>query len=65
MVYGNNWRRLHGITMLSTKRYPHERKDMPKDVRITYHAMKSAGCDMDFIKSFILRHKGFDLSKRF
>ena len=31
----NNWKKMHGIPMSSTKRYRHERKDMPKNVRIT------------------------------
>ena len=60
----NNWRRIHGIPMMHTKRYRHERKDMPRDVRIKYHAMKNVGCDIEFIKGFILRHHGFDIGRK-
>lgn len=57
----NNWKRLHGFPMTQTKRYPHERKDMPKKVRIHFHAMKRAGCDIELIKRSLLSFHGFEL----
>lgn len=61
--FSNNRRRMYGIPMIHTKRYPHERRDMPKKVRIHYHNMKKAGCDMEFIKSFLLSFDGYVLEK--
>lgn len=58
----NNWRRMHGFPMRQTKRYPHERKDIPKRARIKLHTMKKAGCDMELIKRYLLRLYGFLLS---
>lgn len=60
----NNWRKMHGIPMESTKRYPHERKDMPKKARIRYHTMKNAGCDDQLIAKYLLRCDGFDLNRK-
>lgn len=57
----NNWRRLHGIPMKSTKRFRHERKDMPKRARVRYHTMKKAGCDDALIARYLLRCDGFVL----
>lgn len=59
----NNWRRMHGYPMRHTKRYPHERRDMPKKVRIHYHAMKKAQCDTELIARFLLHFDNFDLEK--
>ena len=58
----NNWRRLHGIPMQSTKRYRNERKDMPKKARVRYHTMKEAGCDDELIAKYLLRCDGFVLN---
>lgn len=60
----NNWRRMHGLPMVSTKRYPHERKDMPKQARNRYHRMKEAGCDMDLIARYLLRCDGYVLRQK-
>lgn len=59
----NNWRRMHGYPMLQTKRHPHERRDMPKKVRIHYHAMKKAQCNNELIVRFLLHFDNFDLEK--
>jgi len=59
----NNWRRMNGIPMMQTKRNPHERRDIPKKVRIHCHNLKKAGCDMEFIKSFLLSFDGYVLEK--
>lgn len=40
----NNYLRRHGIRMNHKKRYPHERKYLPKIVRYKYHIMKNVGC---------------------
>ena len=49
----NNWRRMHGIPMICRKRYKHERKDVPKNVRVKYHRMKKVGCDDELISHYI------------
>lgn len=49
----NNWRRLHGIPMKHRKRYPHERKDVPKHIRVKYHWMKKIGCDDELIQKHV------------
>jgi len=59
----NNWKKMHGLPMDSTKRYPHERKDMPKSARVRYHRMKRAGCSDDLIARYLLDIDGFDLCK--
>ena len=60
----NNWKRNHGFPMTETKRYPHERKDMPKHVRVNYHAQLRAGCDMSDIKRRLKSWYGFDWDRR-
>ena len=61
----NNWLRLHGFHYRKhTKRYKHERKDLPKRVRIRYHTMKKAGCDIELIKRFIKRLDNYDFKER-
>ncbi len=46
----NNWRKLHGINIeRGRKCFPHERKDIPKKVRVKYHQMKKVGCDNELI----------------
>ena len=49
----NNWRKMHDFPLKHTKRKPHERKDMPKEIRVKYHTMKNAGCDDDLIRAYI------------
>ena len=49
----NNWRKLHGIPMMHTKRFKHERHDLPKHIRIGYHARRKAGCDYDFLQKYL------------
>lgn len=57
----NNWRKMHGFPMVNTKRHPHERKDIPKRIRIRLHAMQNAGCEPEFIKRIFLRDYGIKL----
>lgn len=64
IVYGNNWRRMRGIPMQSHKRYPNERKDMPKKVRICFHAMIEAGCDWDLMRRVVLSAHKFDIGEK-
>ena len=61
----NNWRRMHGIPMRQTKRYPHERKDIPKRARIRYHTMREAGCDFALIQRYLLRLDGYVLKEEY
>ena len=55
----NNWRRMHGFPMISNKRWKNERKDLPKRVRIGYHARIKAGCGNKLLKSW-LEQNGFE-----
>ena len=48
----NNMLRRYGYKK-HTKRYPHERKDIPKEVRVRYHTMKKAGCADDLIYRYV------------
>lgn len=45
----NNMLRRHKIRKNPNKRYPHERKYLPKHIRVKYHHMKDVGCDDDLI----------------
>ena len=49
----NNWCRLHGLPLRHTKRYSHERKDVPKRLRVKYHQMKKVGCDDILIAKYV------------
>ena len=61
----NNWKKLHGIPLEHTKRYPHETKRMPKKARVKFHIMKKAGCEEELIARHLLRNYGYDIcSKR-
>ena len=60
----NNMLRMHGIRKNQTKRYPHERKDLPKNVRIKYHTMKNVGCDDELIYWSIERVYGTDMADK-
>ena len=61
----NNWNRMHGFPMVRTKRYPHERKDIPKRARVRYHTMRKAGCDIELIKRYLLRLDGYVLKEEY
>lgn len=58
----NNMLKMHGIRKRQTKRYPHERKYLPKNVRIKYHSMKNVGCDDELIYRFIARQYGEEMA---
>ena len=58
----NNMLRMHKIRMNQTKRYPHERKYLPKNVRIKYHSMKKVGCDDDLIYWHINHQYGKEMA---
>lgn len=60
----NNMLRMHGIRKRQTKRYPHERKDLPKNVRIKYHTMKNVGCDDELIYWHIEHQFGTDMADK-
>lgn len=60
----NNWKRMHGYPMSRTKRHRHERKWIPKRVRIKYHTMKNVGCDDDLIyRSLASTYKNEELAR--
>lgn len=60
----NNMLRMHGIRKNQNKRYPHERKDLPKNVRIKYHRMKNVGCDDELIYWSIERVYGTEMADK-
>lgn len=60
----NNMLRMHGIRKNQNKRYPHERKDLPKNVRVKYHRMKDVGCDDELIYWSIERVYGTDMADK-
>ena len=60
----NNFLKMHGISMNSHKRYPHERKWLTKRARIKYHAMKRAGCDDELIYRYMARDYGDGIAEK-
>lgn len=60
----NNLLRMHGIRKNQSKRYPHERKDLPKNVRVKYHRMKNVGCDDELIYRHIERVYGTEMADK-
>lgn len=54
----NNFKRMRGIPMSSTKRYPHETKKYTKYQRVKIHHMQSVGCDDELIKRFVPEYEG-------
>ena len=55
LICGNTWNRLHGFPMTHTKRYKHQRKDLPKNIRVQLSARRKAGCSQEFINQWLKR----------
>ena len=54
----NNFKRMRGLPMTSTKRYPHETRKYTKYQRVKIHTMQSIGCDDELIKKFVPEYEG-------